>query len=192
MSHYPGSAEPSETRSVSQGPRYPDTATLAAFRRSIAYNRDGHAHTTALAFGYVPETNGIPTTHDYERKRGIGYRVASPDPNDHRDHPTPVRFDMIRREASAMRSRAYARMLQEQDGTYARPWVPVAFVPPVLPMAWPEEVAYGAPYTYRARRDDYVPDGGWSASDYWDDELPRSPLPVTYNAPVTIHSDASA
>lgn len=177
MSHYPGSAE------------------LAAFRRSL-YRHDP-MHTVTPFHEPADFAQGASIEHPHawsvELAHGIGYRHS------HDPRRTDIAWGALqtdsyrgRVEASALRSRAYARMLQEQDGTYARPWVPVAFVPPVLPMAWPEEVAYGAPYTYRARRDDYVPDGGWSASDYWDDELPRSPLPVTYNAPVTIHSDASA
>ncbi len=49
-------------------PHYPTSAELAAFRREIAYNRDGQAHATSLAFGCV-----TGASHDYERSDGIGY-----------------------------------------------------------------------------------------------------------------------
>lgn len=131
---------------------HPSSAELAAFRRSIAYNRDGQAHATALAFGYVPRAIGVkapgqwhaPTlSHDGTRPEelqdGIGYRM--------RHEMIVRRLSTIRREASALRSRAYARLSVTS-------WDPTADADRSYP--------YGIP------------------TDRWDDDEPRHPLPVRY------------
>lgn len=156
---------------------YPTSAELADMRRSIPTPRPWDDDVDHPWEG---------PTFTYERSLGIGYRTTEATCGCAECRTDSGLDSLARREASALRSRAYARMLREQDGTYRRPWLPISYIPPVLPMAWPEELGYGAPYTYRARRDDYVPDGGYRSTDTWSEDEPRSPLPIRYQPSLVI------
>ena len=174
--------------------RYPSSADLAAFRRAIHGTTLDTMDTSRCTIGPSCEY-GDPHARawDCELRNGIGYRIAPLPSPGWREDPHASRHASARREASAMRSRAYARMVTEQDGSDARPWLPITFIPPIIPMSWPEERHNGAPYTWRdttwMRR---VPSSEptYIVPDYWDDDEPRTPLPVTYHNPVTLHAEA--
>lgn len=146
---------------------HPSSAELAAFRRSIAYNRDGQAHATALAFGYVPRAIGVkapgqwhaPTlphdgTRPEELQRGIGY-------GDGRRGYIASGYVDARREASALRSRAY------WNADCPNGWGLFA--------SYAERVG-GIPYW-----DDPI-----VSTDTWSEDEPRSPLPIRYQPSFTI------
>jgi hypothetical protein len=85
---------------------YPDSATLAAFRRRIDPDMIDCQAWNGTA--YHSQT-GIDGATSHEREHGIGYRAATPVPGS-----WGLMHTVVRREASAMRSRAYARMRYEQ------------------------------------------------------------------------------
>lgn len=161
---------------------HPSSAELAAFRRSIAYNRDGQAHATALAFGYVPRAIGVkapgqwhaPTlphdgTRPEELQRGIGYG----DGRTGRGYIASGYVD-ARREASALRSRAYARMdycaCQHPDRHYGN--LPCRVTPESsgIPLG-PNGYCWSC---WSAKHDQTIP------TDTWTEDEPHSPLPIRY------------
>lgn len=121
---------------------HPTSAELAAFRRSIA-----------------PSTMDIDTLRwQDERRHGIGFRIPLNDADI---------LTHARREASAMRSRAYARSVEPVQ-VYAMRGGPTV-----------EERWYGVPWSWGT--------GDTAMTlphDYWDDESPRSPLPIAYRNPI--------
>jgi hypothetical protein len=143
--------------------RYPSSADLAAFRRSIPFDPDMR---TPHPFPSWPELhpNGIGAAWDSERQHGIGYRS---DPYDRTtfSHRIPAIVSSVaRREASLMRSRAYATSLA--DGCH-------------LLHEHGYETSDGID-CHPASEPSYI------IPDYWDDEAPRSPLPVVYGQPFSI------
>lgn len=146
---------------------YPSTKELAAFRRSIALGLGLGARYMSHPTGAVahPPDGAWP----HERRHGIGYRESDP------EAMCIVRADgarhtgsVSRERASAMRSRAYARM---DMGLHDHPG------------ANDVERLCGVPLW---KHTEMRP----TAAGFWDDESPRSPLPVTYHNPVTIQSEA--
>jgi hypothetical protein len=97
-------------------PRYPTTGALAAFRRSQRL--------------YHPSDSASRAT-DHERQHGIGAR----------GYLAGASAAFVRRNAAAMRERAYRRHLDEQDGERVPFWPrPIAGLG-----AWGEELAVGTP-----------------------------------------------
>lgn len=94
---------------------YPTSAELATFRRSIelAANRsprlpDGGLRLAIFGPHHDSENPG-GAAYTYELRDGIGYRIERlPSPAWHQD-PLASRATLARREAAAMRSRAFAR-----------------------------------------------------------------------------------
>jgi hypothetical protein len=86
---------------------YPSTATLAAFRRSID---------PAKTFpGNQTKKHRAPGAHPWERRHGIGQSSVH-GPNDSERWPRGLRGGTFaRREASAMRSRAWDRSVALRD-----------------------------------------------------------------------------
>jgi hypothetical protein len=139
---------------------YPNTAELAAFRRAIAQDVGAMG-----APPYQMPSHGGAWTD--ERQHGIGARgyLAG----------SSAAFD--RREASAMRSRAYARLY------------PVGAPGHDLIAGHAAELQHGAPLAWCDARRCAVP--SYIVPDYWDDE-PRTPLPVAYGRSFTILSAATS
>lgn len=197
MSHHPSSADPVDARSASMGARYPDTATLAAFRRSI---QEASAHPSQYGYdrntfmGHPGATYASAGVHAWpdELRHGIGYRyghsfvtvdtIAGP----MRDDP-PAKY--ARWCASALRSRAYARMAR---CCYDSCDEPTAYLMPQSvdqgrTVTWQPVCRKDAPYWWDGS-DWYSPERVTIvASDTWsDDDAPRAPLPITYHAAFTI------
>lgn len=141
---------------------HPSSAELAVFRRSMAspYNS---VHGIRYSYGPLMTDTTLPAGNyrgawSHEKRDGIGARgyLAG----------ASASFD--RREASALRSRAYAA-----KGMASQWLVPVH---PRSGGAWYAERVDGAPYQWHTygRRDGIV------ASDTWTEDEPRSPLPIRY------------
>lgn len=106
---------------------YPSTADLAAFRRTYKladdpgapgyYSRDIIEPGEPSGSGFHPVAGAWP----HEREHGIGYRYSRDDADLAWDAPEPDGgLIQHRREASAMRSRAYARSLEYEGDICAR------------------------------------------------------------------------
>lgn len=139
---------------------YPISAELAAFRRSLFH-------------GDLSKLRWVD-----EREQGIGYRIPL------QDAESGV-LSMARREASAMRFRAYA--LPRGKSACMALWSDAqAFAPgshPLPEVASDDPSIAGHAYARMLTPTYIVP-------DFWDDESPRSPLPIAYRNPVTILADA--
>lgn len=129
---------------------YPSSAELAAFRRSIGSSNGLRARYMSHPDGTVAH----PTTGAWasERQHGIGYRMAD-----------KYWSGVARREASAMRSRAYwAAGSPNGWGLFASS----------------AERVSGIPYW----------DSPIVASDTWSEDEPRHPLPIVYHQSFSILS----
>lgn len=143
MSRYPSSADPVDARSASMGARYPDTATLAAFRALLA---DVDIH---------PWADGA---WQRELRHGVGYRLTHRGNLIYSAHEPGCE---ARREASSLRSRAYARgigSLADRETFAPSPWAA-----PFLDIPHPTV-----------------------STDTWTEDDVRHPLPITYHAAFTI------
>lgn len=94
---------------------YPSSAELAAFRRSIASPYSGphgirYSH-GPLGLTDMRESGNYRGAWSHELQHGIGYRIS--DDLAMTDDDIEGEYAQARREASAMRSRAYARMLMD-------------------------------------------------------------------------------
>lgn len=172
---------------------YPTSAELAAFRRSM----DDKQH-PAIRCPFV--TSG---PHDgafqHELQHGIGYDHRCQCGFSQRDHTgfpdvyhgngsdrfrcegyqpaTFGRHTFVRHEASAMRSRAYARALDATGcedciliGNHSHPCRDLALGVEAFTPSW----------------NPYVDGERIVASDCWDDDEPRHPLPIVYHKPFSI------
>lgn len=156
---------------------YPGTGELAAFRRSIA----GHAD---RPIDMHPQRGAWR----HELGRGIGYREMGGIRVSEYASATYRDAGIARREASAMRSRAYARgigtpRLVADEQRYAPCSDPAASDQGNCPEGHPCHL---------------LPDGATRAcgtcsyfgrpvydAPFWDDEQPRSPLPIAYRNPIS-------
>lgn len=125
---------------------HPTSAELDDFRRLL------HTHSDELQ----PMHPGHGGATESERERGIGYRESEP-------HAMGWHHSVVRGNASAMRSRAYAAMVG---------------VPTHDRTITDYERYHGIPYFYG--RMPIV------ASDTWSEDDPCIPLPVTYHPAVSI------
>ena len=159
----------SEARDMSH---HPSSAELAAFRRSIAGIVAPSIYTTGAVCDDHPggpeSGYGCARAWPHERERGIGYREIGGIRISQYARASYRDAGIARREASAMRSRAYARMdtlTCQQHGV--RTWY-----------------VDGARLCWDCGRSCPVVD-----IPFWDDEQPRSPLPIAYRNPIGIAAD---
>lgn len=147
--------------------RYPSSAELAAFRRSIPCTHD---HTTGWE-GCPFST--LDRAHDSERRDGIGHR--DDDWLGGSAAPVGFRYTFARREASALRSRAYARMdycaCQHPDRHYGNLPCRVTPASSGIPLG-PNGYCWSC---WSAKHDQPIPTDTWS-----EDDEPRHPLPIRY------------
>lgn len=172
--------------------RYPSSAELHEYRHSfpcIPCREAVGQHHPAIGCAVLHPAG--PGATDAERSGGIGYRYGRPDfplilsdgwmtyatgsqQQDQSDHCT------ARREASALRSRTYARMdycaCQHPDRHYGNQPCRVTPASAGIPLG-PNGYCWSC---WSAKHDQPIP------TDTWTEDEPRHPLPIRYQPSFTI------